>query len=105
VPSYVYYLPPLKKESVIDDWKEKIRQMLKQLDPASDRDGGNAFSCGRFLLEYGRFQQIEIHRNGNLQVGNDSSQMSSIGSKYPIAVSLSTYFSLSFQIADCSLTG
>ena len=41
--------------------------MSDKLDAASDREGSNALSRSRFLLEYGRIQQIEIHRNGNLQ--------------------------------------
>jgi len=47
--------------------RKRIRRVLKQLDTASDRDGGNAGSRSRFLPEYRGFQQIQINRNGDLQ--------------------------------------
>ena len=41
--------------------------MLKQPDTAAGCFGGDACPRSRFLFECGRFQKVEIHRNGNLQ--------------------------------------
>ena len=35
--------------------REKIMQLLKQFDTASDRNGDNALPCSRFLPEHGGF--------------------------------------------------